>query len=130
MTSESKSTPKQKPETTGRKCIECGADSKPPSKSRPSGYNHCSACRSFKHKYGFYLTHEDRAYLDSLPQACGICSATDRTLNIDHCHATNKIRGYLCHECNMGIGKLGDNLESLTNAVNYLQNALLKKEED
>ena len=39
---------------------------------------------------------------------------------IDHCHETGIIRGLLCYNCNVGIGKLGDNIEGLLNAIKYL----------
>lgn len=44
-----------------------------------------------------------------------------RRLAVDHCHSTGKIRGLLCHNCNTGLGKLGDSIESLTKALNYLK---------
>lgn len=53
---------------------------------------------------------------------CQICSKTD-DLVYDHCHATMKFRGVLCRGCNRSIGQLGDTLESLQRAVNYLSNS-------
>ena len=41
--------------------------------------------------------------------------------DVDHCHDTNIIRGFLCSECNTGIGKLGDNEEGVERALNYLK---------
>jgi hypothetical protein len=38
----------------------------------------------------------------------------------DHDHETNEFRGWLCKKCNTGLGALGDNLESLLRAVEYL----------
>jgi hypothetical protein len=42
---------------------------------------------------------------------CALCGTTDkgrsdrfRTWNIDHCHKTNKVRGLLCHWCNIAVG--------------------------
>lgn len=51
------------------------------------------------------------------------CSKTSNILRlcIDHCHKTNKVRGLLCSNCNSGIGKLGDSIEQLQSAINYLQ---------
>ena len=43
------------------------------------------------------------------------------TRNIDHCHATGEIRGVLCWDCNVGIGKLNDDVSGLQNAINYLE---------
>jgi len=51
---------------------------------------------------------------------CDLCS-TPSKLILDHDHRTGKFRGYLCLNCNLGLGKLGDNLESLKRAVAYLK---------
>lgn len=44
-----------------------------------------------------------------------------RGLDVDHCHATGKIRGLLCHRCNRGLGSLGDTVESLERVIAYLK---------
>jgi hypothetical protein len=55
------------------------------------------------------------------PELCECCGQTDtRALALDHCRETGVHRGWLCGECNMGIGKLGDNLRGVQRAVNYL----------
>ncbi len=43
---------------------------------------------------------------------------------VDHCHVTGKVRGVLCWDCNVGIGKLGDNKEGVLRALNYLEKHL------
>jgi hypothetical protein len=40
---------------------------------------------------------------------------------IDHCHTTDKFRGFLCHNCNRGIGVFKDDLKRLHRAVRYLK---------
>lgn len=50
---------------------------------------------------------------------CGICGKKD-SLIVDHCHETNIIRGVLCGTCNTAIGLLGDNLEGVQKAYDYL----------
>lgn len=42
-------------------------------------------------------------------------------LVVDHCHETGRIRGLLCSVCNTGIGKLGDTIEGLEKALDYLK---------
>jgi hypothetical protein len=56
------------------------------------------------------------------PEICECCGKppTARGFNRDHCHITGKFRGWLCDNCNTGIGKLGDNKEGLQKALNYL----------
>jgi hypothetical protein len=39
----------------------------------------------------------------------------------DHCHKTNTPRGYICNDCNTGLGMLGDNLEGIEKAKKYLE---------
>ena len=41
--------------------------------------------------------------------------------HLDHDHATGKIRGVLCIDCNHGIGKLKDSPDLLLRAVVYLR---------
>jgi len=40
---------------------------------------------------------------------------------LDHCHETGDFRGWLCKQCNTGLGNLGDNLESIERAASYLR---------
>ena len=40
---------------------------------------------------------------------------------IDHCHATGKVRGLLCHGCNTSLGHMRDNPETLRRAAAYLE---------
>ena len=51
---------------------------------------------------------------------CRICETKSDKLVIDHCHKTKKVRGLLCHECNMGLGKLKDDIGLLCSAIEYL----------
>lgn len=39
---------------------------------------------------------------------------------IDHCHSTGKIRGLLCHNCNLALGHVKDNKEKLKGLIEYL----------
>lgn len=56
---------------------------------------------------------------------CCICGKEEHemqqnSLCVDHCHKTDKVRGLLCHSCNVGLGRFKDNIEYLKNAINYL----------
>lgn len=52
---------------------------------------------------------------------CAICrERSPKTLHVDHCHKTGKVRGLLCNGCNFGIGHLRDSVIILENAIRYL----------
>ena len=56
---------------------------------------------------------------------CAICDTfgtKTKALCLDHCHINLKIRGFLCDNCNIGLGKFKDNIELLTKASEYLKN--------
>lgn len=59
-------------------------------------------------------------------ECCKICgqkeTVDNKTLSVDHCHKTGKVRGLLCHSCNVGLGAFKDNPESLKKAIDYLSN--------
>jgi hypothetical protein len=39
---------------------------------------------------------------------------------IDHCHVTGKIRGLLCHSCNLALGHVQDDVKKLKGLIEYL----------
>lgn len=66
---------------------------------------------------------------------CPICTRSESEISsgggnkstrwvLDHNHETNKFRGWLCHNCNMGIGAFKDNQEILSKAIEYLKHGL------
>jgi hypothetical protein len=46
---------------------------------------------------------------------------TNDSVNVDHCHITNRVRGILCRDCNTGLGLFGDNLARIRQALEYLE---------
>ena len=52
---------------------------------------------------------------------CGMEPETSRGLHIDHCHGTGKVRGLLCHGCNVGIGSMREDPDVLSKAIEYLR---------
>lgn len=56
---------------------------------------------------------------------CGLCgihqSEQNRVMAVDHCHKTGIVRGLLCFECNVGLGKFKDDSSLLTKAVEYIK---------
>ena len=78
---------------------------------------------SLKKNYG--ITPEDYDLMFAKQQGvCAICSQPDdekrQYLCVDHDHATGVVRGLLCHNCNIGLGKFQDDPNLLNKAIWYL----------
>lgn len=78
-------------------------------------------------RYGITI-EEFNVMFENQGGCCAICgthqSDLPNRLAIDHDHnqpLPEGIRGLLCPKCNTGLGLLGDSLESLTKALNYLK---------
>lgn len=54
-------------------------------------------------------------------ECCGKANSDGRALSLDHCHISGVFRGWLCGACNLGLGKLGDTVESVQRALDYLK---------
>lgn len=67
-------------------------------------------------KYRYNMNLEQR---EAMGQRCAICGREDRPV-VDHDHRTGRIRGILCHRCNIALGHLGDSPNRLLSAVMYL----------
>ena len=54
---------------------------------------------------------------------CSICGSppSRRNLDVDHNHNTGKVRGLLCHHCNLILAHALDDKNILRNAANYLE---------
>jgi hypothetical protein len=85
--------------------------------------NQCQPCRNYRQKYG--LTRPQVIQLlDSQLNSCSICT---RPISlgrykgvVDHCHSTSKVRGVLCHECNIMVGYIENSKLSLERLQDYL----------
>lgn len=53
---------------------------------------------------------------------CAICARkqTHRRLHVDHDHTTGQFRGLICHQCNIALGMIGDNISIALSIANYL----------
>jgi hypothetical protein len=85
-------------------------------------HGYCSPCKADYDRMRNYgiSTEEYSALLVRQDGACSIC--LDRLVkpHVDHNHRTGEVRGLLCNECNLGIGKLGDDEVKVARAVLYL----------
>lgn len=75
---------------------------------------------------------EYEALLAAQNGVCAICGngqqarptvgAVQRSrLSVDHCHDSDRVRGLLCDTCNRAIGLLGDRVDLLRKAIDYLE---------
>lgn len=121
------------------KCKKCGGEHEQTSREicRNSAPRSCDKFKPFnwtgleredviiRRQYGISMQEFDEL-LQMQNNSCAICNksieALRRRMNIDHCHDTNKVRGILCTGCNTGLGHLGDNIEGLEKAIQYLKN--------
>jgi len=93
-------------------------------KNKDKKVRQCRACRdvailrSRVKKYG--ITVEEYHRIFHLQNGmCFICKKSPIT-DIDHCHSSNKFRGLLCNNCNMGLGFFKDSISALSEAIKYL----------
>jgi len=83
-------------------------------------------------KHTFDVTEEDYAFMLAVQNGvCAIClrpervkrakGTTPKMLSVDHIHGTPKVRGLLCHSCNIALGLFEDDLLLLDAAMRYLR---------
>lgn len=55
---------------------------------------------------------------------CAICGQKEmvlKSLSLDHCHKTGKVRELLCQKCNTGLGMFRETPDLLKKAIKYLR---------
>jgi hypothetical protein len=78
----------------------------------------------YKSKYGLTIEQRDAmiSAQDSKCKTCGSGSPGNRLgWVVDHCHATNKVRGILCHDCNLALGHVKDDVAILESLITHLR---------
>jgi hypothetical protein len=101
----------------------CAANQKRHRQAKPERF----ADYARKQNYGLPPGEFDRL-LEAQQGKCAICRAQrpggKGRFHVDHCHNTKRIRGLLCHRCNLGIGQLNHDPAVLRAAIRYLTEAL------
>lgn len=72
--------------------------------------------------YGINLSDYNKL-LQEQNNSCAICGclcSSGKRLAVDHDHATGKVRGLLCGNCNLALGKFQDSISLLNTAIGYL----------
>lgn len=82
--------------------------------------------RRLRLRYGIDVEMYDDL-LEYQKGVCAICGKPDprKMLGVDHNHETGKVRGLLCHSCNVLIGHAREDVEILKKAVAYLESKVV-----
>lgn len=112
-------------------CTYCGKRKNLKSFPKHSMYkdNLDSRCRSCVKKHS-RVRHKLHKKAPDKPVVCECCKENPLKWVLDHDHSDDSFRGWICDRCNTGIGKLGDNLDGVIKAINYLIMAKHRKEDD
>lgn len=121
---------------TARRC-ECGKEFIPKSSKQihctrrcPNRFNHNSLSwndrqRDYKYRINYGISIQDyNKIFEEQNGCCAIClkhqMEFNKNLHVDHDHNTGKIRGLLCHNCNLAIGRLQDDPVIIARALEYV----------
>ena len=88
----------------------------------------CKKCANYLSKIRTYLR---KSYGNPpIDYRCPICAKSEKELFdgnskqgswvVDHCHITDKFKGWLCHKCNRTLGGFDDDPEMVKRAYEYL----------
>ena len=90
----------------------------------------CTAAALIKSRYGLKAQDFD-AMVKAQKRRCAICLkdlnlrkgsvCRDKSVAVDHCHQTGRVRGILCSMCNTGLGSFTDSDVKLAAAIQYLR---------
>ena len=78
-------------------------------------------------KYGL-TTEQFSAMITEQNNRCKICNCDMETPQVDHNHTTGEVRSLLCKPCNMALGLLKENTDTLYNMISYLNNDKFQKD--
>lgn len=111
-----------------RMCSDCTAEFDRKRKSSPVAKYKDKITRVAS-KYGV-----SRAYAAVLAamRTCAACGKTCERpgeLHVDHCHASGRVRGVLCFNCNAALGNVGDSTERLRALISYMETAKQEEKE-
>ena len=112
-----------------RECLYCKINlplsSFSKNKNNYGGYD--NRCKSCSRKRSLEV-EAIRKIAPPKPDKCECCGRENSlkvgrrkfTLNLDHDPISKTFRGWICRDCNTGIGLLGDNLESIERVYSYM----------
>ena len=81
----------------------------------------CRVCNTIRHRAGKMGVDAEELFTHwPPPELCESCNRQPAT-HLDHDHATNEFRGWLCNNCNSGLGMFKDSVYLLDQAIRYLK---------
>lgn len=106
-------------------------------KTAPNDSTYCRACKTEQGRVRRRLRADHTCPDDHM---CEICGKSETELpdvfghggkikskwRLDHCHNSGMFRGFLCDNCNIGLGKFMDSPDLMKNAIAYLSRTSIK----
>jgi hypothetical protein len=97
--------------------------------SRKFHESHPGAHHFAQLKYAYGLEDAEQLYANLFLQQkgrCALCSSREpggkfQFFCLDHDHRTGRVRGLLCADCNVALGRFKDNFKVLEKAIQYLK---------
>lgn len=81
-------------------------------------------------KIGYYIGLSDiEKLIGKKPIICTICKVNTK-MAVDHDHNTNEIRGWLCSKCNVALGYLQDDPDTVKRLFDYIDKLKNKNKGD
>ena len=84
----------------------------------------CYVCKDCDNEASVVRNILRAKHIKDLKDTCDCCgrhvSKTKRGFHLDHCYKTGVFRGWLCPQCNRGLGNFGENVSGLEKAIKYL----------
>lgn len=112
-------------------CPKCGCKH---IKTSSNSTSYCRPCRLYHAKILSVLRKTNPTPTEE-DYCCNICGKQEKDISahfgkhgvkktvwrLDHDHDTGEFRGFLCDNCNVGVGKFGDDPETILNALRYVK---------
>ena len=121
-------------EGDSKACSKCGVDKPLSAYSWHSGGSYlrteCKSCTN--HMTRVRRDIRSQHGMPSVGYCCPICLRTAEEAAgsggksagswvVDHCHTTERFRGWLCHGCNRTLGCFSDDISMMNRAIAYLK---------
>ena len=112
-----------------RWCNECKQDLPITAFIPPRGaglpiYHVCINCRRDQHRRKLFMKRALESGQFPIPPCCECCKRPFTKILVayfDHDHTTDTFRGWICFHCNLALGHMRDDVNTLRRAIEYLE---------